>query len=137
MAPHTAYNTLTSAWSRLYPLPAACSTHQQNADYSNCSDATVDFVWYVACHVSFDSLLAQKTKESNPSPNEMPADAGRSLSRVAEGGRVGVVERTAGPRSHSLCLTSIRRIEVSLFTHATSAAVAWGPYRGYGSSYEE
>lgn len=29
---------------------------------------------------------------------------------------------TAGPRSHSLCLTSIRRIEVSLFTHAASAA---------------
>lgn len=28
----------------------------------------------------------------------------------------------AGPRSHSLCLTSIRRIEVSLFTHAASAA---------------
>lgn len=31
---------------------------------------------------------------------------------------------TAGPRSHSLCLTSIRRIEVSLFTHAAASAAS-------------
>lgn len=31
---------------------------------------------------------------------------------------------TAGPRSHSLCLTSIRRIEVSLFTQAAASAAS-------------
>lgn len=84
-------------------------------------------------------LLAWKSKkERNPNPNEMPADAGpcpssSSSSRRGRARGYWLPEGTAGPRSHSLCLTSIRRIEVSLFTHAASAAsvTAWGAYHTY------